>query len=91
MGERIIVGGWMISTTYSVGNTYCPILNSRYGPGLPIFYLSLFAGRPRVMLYNSSGTLILDLVLRQDNGQVKRTIKQQWDTPDMRSRFDWLS
>lgn len=60
MGERIIVGGWMIPTTYSVGNTYCPILNTRYGPGQPIFYLSLFAGRPRVMLYNSSGTLILD-------------------------------
>lgn len=60
MGERIIVGGWMIPTTYSVGNTYCPILNTRYGPGQPIFYLSLFAGRPRIMLYNSSGTLILD-------------------------------
>ena len=60
MGERIIVGGWMIPTTYSVGNTYCPILNTRYGPGQPIFYLSLFAGRPRVMLYNSSGSLILD-------------------------------
>ena len=26
-----------------------------------------------------------DVVLGQDNGQVKRTIKQQWDTPDMRS------
>lgn len=60
MGERIIVGGWMIPTTYSVGNTYCPILNTRYGPGQPIFYLSLFVGRPRIMLYNSSGTLILD-------------------------------
>ena len=44
MGERILVGGWMIPTTYSVGNTYCPILNTRYGPGQPIFYcLSLQA------------------------------------------------
>jgi phage minor structural protein len=60
MGERIIAGGWMIPTTYSVGNTYCPILNTRYGPGQPIFYLSLFAGRPRIMLYNASGSLILD-------------------------------
>lgn len=60
MGERIIVGGWMIPTTYSVGNTYCPIFNTRYGPGQPIFYLSLFSGRPRIMLYNASGTLILD-------------------------------
>jgi len=60
MGERILVGGWMIPTTYSVGNTYCPILNTRYGPGQPIFYLSLFAGRPRIMLYNASGSLILD-------------------------------
>ena len=50
----------MIPTTYSVGNTYCPILNTRYGPGQPIFYLSLFAGRPRIMLYNASGSLILD-------------------------------
>ena len=60
IGERILVGGWMIPTTYSVGNTYCPILNTRYGPGQPIFYLSLFAGRPRIMLYNASGSLILD-------------------------------
>ncbi len=28
----------------------------RYGPGQPIFYLSLFAGRPRIMLYNASGS-----------------------------------
>ena len=60
LGERIIVGGWMRPTTYSVGNTYCPIFNTRYGPGQPIFYLSLFRGKPRLMLYNSSGSLILD-------------------------------
>jgi len=60
IGERIIVGGWMKPTTYSVGNTYCPIFNTRYGPGQPIFYLSLYRGRPRIMLYNSSGSLILD-------------------------------
>lgn len=60
LGERIIVGGWMNPTTYSVGNTFCPIFNTRYGPGQPIFYLSLYSGRPRIMLYNSAGSLILD-------------------------------
>lgn len=60
LGARILVGGWMNPTTYSVGNTYCPIFNTRYGPGQPIFYLSLLRGRPRIMLYNSSGSLILD-------------------------------
>ena len=60
LGERIVVGGWMCPTTYSVGNTFCPIFNTRYGPGQPIFYLSLYSGKPRIMLYNSSGTLILD-------------------------------
>ncbi len=60
LGERIIVGGWMNPTTYSVGNTFCPIFNTRYGPGQPIFYLSLYSGKPRIMLYNSSGSLILD-------------------------------
>lgn len=60
LGERIIVGGWMNPTTYSVGNTYTPIFNTRQGPGQPIFYLSLIRGRPRIMLYNSAGSLILD-------------------------------
>ena len=41
LGERMVCGGWMNPTTYSVGNTYCPIFNTRYGPGQPIFYLSL--------------------------------------------------
>lgn len=59
-GEKIVVGGWIKPTTYSVGNTYCPIFNTRYGPGQPILYLSLYRGRPRIMLYNSSGSLILD-------------------------------
>lgn len=63
LGARILVGGWMNPTTYSVGNTYCPIFNTRYGPGQPIFYLSLLRGRPRIMLYNSSGSLILDETL----------------------------
>ena len=52
LGERILCGGWMSPTTYSVGNTYCPIFNTRYGPGQPIFYLSLIRGKPRIMLYN---------------------------------------
>jgi phage minor structural protein len=60
IGERIIVGGWMRPTTYSVGNTYTPILSTRGGMGQPIFYLSLIRGKPRLMLYNSSGSLILD-------------------------------
>ena len=36
------------------------IFNTRQGPGQPILYLSLYSGRPRLMLYNSSGSLILD-------------------------------
>lgn len=60
IGERIVVGGWMKPTTYSVGNTYTPILSTRAGTGNPIFYLSLMRGKPRLMLYNSSGSLILD-------------------------------
>ena len=60
LGERIIVGGWMRPTTYSVGNTYTPILSTRGGTGNPIFYLSLIRGKPRIMLSNSSGSLTLD-------------------------------
>lgn len=60
IGERIIVGGWFRPTTYSVGNTYTPLLSTRGGTGNPIFYLSLIRGKPRIMLYNSSGSLILD-------------------------------
>ncbi len=60
VGEKIVVGGWMNPTTYSVGNTFCPIFNTRQGPGQPILYLSLYRGKPRLMLYNSSGSLILD-------------------------------
>lgn len=60
LGERIIVGGWIRPTIYSIGNTYCPIFNTRQGPGHPILYLSLYKGNPRLMLYNASGTLILD-------------------------------
>lgn len=60
IGKTLVVGGWFMPTTYSVGNTFCPLLNTRYGSGNPIFYLSLHSGKPRLMLYNSSGTLILD-------------------------------
>lgn len=60
LGDKIVVGGWINPTTYSVGNTYTPIFNTRNGPGQPILYLSLFSGRPRMMIYNSSGSLILD-------------------------------
>ncbi len=60
LGDKIVIGGWINPTTYSVGNTYCPIFNTRNGPGQPIFYISLLSGRPRMMIYNASGTLILD-------------------------------
>lgn len=60
VGERIVCGGWINPTTYSVGNLYTPIFNTRYGPGQPLFYISLYSGRPRLMLYDSAGTLILD-------------------------------
>ncbi|MGL5972823.1 MAG: phage tail spike protein [Oscillospiraceae bacterium] len=60
MSGKIAIGGWINPTTYSVGNTYCPIFNTRGGPGQPLFYISLYSGRPRMMLYNSAGTLLLD-------------------------------
>ena len=60
LGGKIAVGGWINPTTYSVGQTYSPIFNTRQGPGQPLFYISLYNGRPRMMLYNSAGTLILD-------------------------------
>lgn len=60
LGDQIVVGGWINPTTYSVGQTYIPLFNTRQGPGQPLLYLSLFQGRPRMMLYNASGSLILD-------------------------------
>lgn len=60
LGKRMVVGFWFNPTTYSVGNTYCPLVNTRGGPGQPLFYLSLYSGRYRVMLYNASGSLIHD-------------------------------
>lgn len=60
IGERIICGGWIRPTVYSIGSTYCPIFYTRYGPGRPIFYLSFWAGDLRLMLYDASGDLIFD-------------------------------
>ena len=60
VGSRVIAGGWIYPTTYSVGSTYVPIFNTRCGDGQPIFYISLLSGRLRNMLYDSSGTLIYD-------------------------------
>lgn len=60
LGERIVVGGWMNPTTYSVGNTFCPIFNTRYGRGSQFFTSRCIPARPRIMLYNASGSLILD-------------------------------
>ncbi|GHU53400.1 hypothetical protein FACS1894132_05430 [Clostridia bacterium] len=60
LGDKIAVGGWINPTTYSVGQTYSPIFNTRQGPGQPLFYISLYSGKPRMMVYNSAGSLILD-------------------------------
>ena len=60
LGDKIAVGGWINPTTYSVGQTYIPIFNTRQGPGQPLFYISLYSGKPRMMVYNSAGSLILD-------------------------------
>ena len=60
LGGKIAVGGWINPTTYSVGQNFIPLFNTRQGPGQPLFYISLYQGRPRMMIYNSVGTLILD-------------------------------
>lgn len=60
LGDKIVCGGWINPTTYSVGSTYVPIFNTRQGPGQPIFYISLLRNKPRINLYDSSGNLILD-------------------------------
>lgn len=60
LGEKIVVGGWVNPTTYSIGQNFIPLFNTRQGPGNPIFYISLYQGRYRLMLYNASGTLIYD-------------------------------
>lgn len=60
LGEKIAVGGWIAPLTHAVTTQYSPIFNTRQGPGQPIFYVSLISGRPRMMLYNASGSLLLD-------------------------------
>ncbi len=62
MGNRIAAGGWIYPTTWSVGSTYIPLFNTRCGDGQPLFYISLYLGRVRNMLYNSNGTLIYDKI-----------------------------
>ena len=47
LGKRIVAGGWIYPTTYSVGTTFVPIFSTRSGPGNPLFYLSLRSGRLR--------------------------------------------
>ena len=56
LGKRIVAGGWIYPTTYSVGTTFVPIFSTRSGPGNPLFYLSLRSGRLRNMLYDASVT-----------------------------------
>lgn len=48
IGDTILVGGWIKPTIYSIGNTYCPLFNTRSGPGQPIFYLSFFQAASRI-------------------------------------------
>jgi phage minor structural protein len=60
LGGKIAVGGWLNPTTYSIGQTYSPLFNTRQGPGQPLLYVSLYNGRPRMMLYNAAGTLLFD-------------------------------
>lgn len=70
LGKRIVAGGWIYPTTYSVGTTFVPIFSTRSGPGNPLFYLSLRSGRLRNMLYDSSGTLIHDVIEPEPMGVV---------------------
>ena len=42
------------------GEHLLPDLQHPVRPGQPIFYLSLIRGNPRIMLYNDTGSLILD-------------------------------
>lgn len=65
-----MAGGWIYPTTYSVGTTFVPIFSTRSGPGNPLFYLSLRSGRLRNMLYDSSGTLIHDVIEPEPMGVV---------------------
>src|SRR5699024_12449912 len=60
LGEKIVIGGWINPTTYSIDQTFIPIFSTRNGPGQPILYISLYQGRLRLMLYNNAGTLIYD-------------------------------
>ncbi|MFQ8872828.1 MAG: hypothetical protein ACLR7J_09210 [[Ruminococcus] torques] len=62
LGKRIVAGGWIYPTTYSVGTTFVPIFSTGSGPGNPLFYISLRSGRLRNMLYDASGTLIYDVI-----------------------------
>ena len=70
LGKRLVAGGWIYPTTYSVGTTFVPIFSTRSGPGNPLFYISLRSGRLRNMLYDSSGTLIHDVIEPEPMGVV---------------------
>lgn len=74
LGKRIVAGGWIYPTTYSVGTTFVPIFSTRSGPGNPLFYLSLRSGRLRNMLYDASGTLIYDVIEPDPMGVVLQTM-----------------
>lgn len=51
LGERIVVGGWMNPTIYSVGNTFCPIFNTRAGagPADPVSFAVFRAAPPNAL------------------------------------------
>lgn len=61
LGSKIVVGGWFQPTTYTIGQTYISITNTRQGSGSPLFDIGVYRGQPSILLYNSSGTAILDV------------------------------
>ncbi|MDL2318565.1 phage tail protein [Eubacteriales bacterium OttesenSCG-928-A19] len=60
LGDKIVVGGWIVPRSYSINTQYVPLFNTRGGPGQPLIYISLLAGRPRMNLYSATGALLLD-------------------------------
>jgi phage minor structural protein len=60
LGSRLAVGGWMAPNSYSITAAYTPVFNTRGGPGQPLIYLSFYQGKPNIMVFNSSGTRIVD-------------------------------
>jgi phage minor structural protein len=60
IGSKVVIGGWINPTTYTLGTTHVPIVSTRNGTGNPIFYIAFNAGKLRIILYNSAGASIID-------------------------------